>query len=194
MRLIFNLASINVYGRRRLDWREDLAKIYDQLLKQKHIERVLEIGTGFSVHLKVLIDKLKNSSIYTLDPNKFALVEAEKLFSEQVKSGRLHLRMGEAEYLPFPDSSFDLVTSATTLHHVEDVEKVAGEIYRVLKPGGIIIVMDWTPESRFNPHSPEKTEERMKAVYEAFRKYFPDLKEIRKKDYYILIAEKKATA
>jgi len=34
----------------------------------------------------------------------------------------------------------------------------------------------------------------MKAVYEAFRKYFPDLKEIRKKDYYILIAEKKAVA
>ena len=102
--------------------------------------------------------------------------------------------MGEAEYLPFSDSSFDLVTSATTLHHVENVEKVAKEIYRVLKPGGHMIVMDWTPESRFNPHSPEKMEERMKAVLEAFKRYFPEMKEIRKKDYYILIAEKKATA
>ncbi|MEO8112747.1 MAG: class I SAM-dependent methyltransferase [Phenylobacterium sp.] len=46
------------------------------------------------------------------------------------------LEMGKA--LPFPDAAFDLIISDVTFEHIEDPEQVAGELLRVLRPGGYI--------------------------------------------------------
>lgn len=47
----------------------------------------------------------------------------------------------DAERLPFRDERFDLVVSAGVLHHIPRTEAAIGEIHRVLKPGGTIILM-----------------------------------------------------
>jgi len=47
--------------------------------------------------------------------------------------------MGVGEDLPFKDNSFDVVLSLSVLEHVKDPFKCAGEIARVLKPGGLLI-------------------------------------------------------
>lgn len=44
----------------------------------------------------------------------------------------------EAEDLPFPDESFDLVFGHAVLHHIPDMEQAMREFFRVLKPGGVI--------------------------------------------------------
>lgn len=44
----------------------------------------------------------------------------------------------EAEELPFPDESFDLVFGHAVLHHIPDLERAMREFFRVLKPGGVI--------------------------------------------------------
>lgn len=49
--------------------------------------------------------------------------------------------VGNAESLPFPDASFDCVTSMGVLHHTPDTARAVAEIRRVLKPGGRLIVM-----------------------------------------------------
>ncbi len=46
----------------------------------------------------------------------------------------------QAESLPFPDNTFDCVASYNTFEHLSDVSKVLGEIARVLKPGGFLII------------------------------------------------------
>lgn len=48
---------------------------------------------------------------------------------------------GDAECLPFPDDSFDLVYSWGCLHHTMDTQKGINELYRVLRPGGKAMVM-----------------------------------------------------
>jgi ubiquinone/menaquinone biosynthesis C-methylase UbiE len=49
---------------------------------------------------------------------------------------------GDATALPFPAASFDLVTTARTLHHVARPERVLAEAVRVLGPGGTMLVVD----------------------------------------------------
>ena len=46
-----------------------------------------------------------------------------------------------AEHMPFPDDSFDIVYSHGVIHHAPDIERVVSEIHRVLRPGGEAIVM-----------------------------------------------------
>lgn len=47
---------------------------------------------------------------------------------------------GDAHRLPFPDTSFDLVLSVTMFEFIHEPEKVVSEIYRVLKPGGEVVI------------------------------------------------------
>lgn len=52
------------------------------------------------------------------------------------------IRAGSAYEIPFPDESFDVVYSYLTLQHVSDLSRVFGEVQRVLKPGGMVVVAD----------------------------------------------------
>lgn len=54
---------------------------------------------------------------------------------------------GDAENLPFPDASFDAVTSVYGVMFAPDQAKTAAELLRVCRPGGTIALASWTPES-----------------------------------------------
>ncbi|MBN2388071.1 MAG: class I SAM-dependent methyltransferase [Anaerolineales bacterium] len=47
-----------------------------------------------------------------------------------------------AEQLPFPERSFDRIILMDTLHHVHDQARTAGELWRLLRPGGRIVIIE----------------------------------------------------
>ncbi len=55
---------------------------------------------------------------------------------------RVSFRQGDAQQIPFPDASLDLVVSTLSLHHWSDPAAVLDEIARVLRPGGSFLVFD----------------------------------------------------
>jgi ubiquinone/menaquinone biosynthesis C-methylase UbiE len=55
---------------------------------------------------------------------------------------RVSFRRGDAQQIPFPDASLDLVISTLSLHHWSDPVVVLDEIARVLRPGGSFLVFD----------------------------------------------------
>ena len=57
---------------------------------------------------------------------------------------RLRFICGNAEELPFPDASFDIVTIAFGIRNVTDIPKALREIHRVLKPGGIFACLEFS--------------------------------------------------
>lgn len=52
---------------------------------------------------------------------------------------------GDAEQLPYPDASFDVVVSLIGAMFAPQPEKVASEFFRVCRPGGRILMANWTP-------------------------------------------------
>jgi ubiquinone/menaquinone biosynthesis C-methylase UbiE len=67
---------------------------------------------------------------------------------ERAAAERLDIafREADAEALPFPDASFDVVVSTFGVMFTPDQAKAASEMLRVLKPGGKIGLANWTPE------------------------------------------------
>lgn len=57
----------------------------------------------------------------------------------------LRLEQGDGLALDFPDASFDTVTIAYGLRNFADVEKGLAEFYRVLRPGGRLVVLEFPP-------------------------------------------------
>jgi SAM-dependent methyltransferase len=60
---------------------------------------------------------------------------------------RLTTRVADAQALPFPDSSFDVVLSTFGVMFAPDQERAAAELLRVCRPGGRIGLANWTPGS-----------------------------------------------
>lgn len=58
--------------------------------------------------------------------------------------GNISYVQANAEHLPFPDNSFDLVTIAFGLRNVTDKDKALKSIFRVLKPGGRLLVLEFS--------------------------------------------------
>ena len=67
---------------------------------------------------------------------------------ERAGTERLEItfEVGDAEDLPYPDTSFDMVLSTLGVMFAPDQEKTAGELLRVCKPGGKIGLANWTPD------------------------------------------------
>ncbi len=57
-------------------------------------------------------------------------------------SGRIELRPGGAERLPYPDGSFDAAVSTQVFEYVQDIAGALAEVHRVLRPGGRVLLLD----------------------------------------------------
>ena len=104
-------------------------------------ETVLEVGCGTSVLDRWLARRTGGKNpIVGVDINRYLLREAAALVSKDGLEGTIALREGNAEALPFPDSSFD-VTMAVTVIEELDADRMLGEMVRVTRSGGRVAVV-----------------------------------------------------
>ena len=126
--------------------------IYTYLQKIKApLKKILDLGSGTGATTKFL----ENFGIVTgLEKNLYAISLARKR--------GLKIIQGEAANLPFKKNSFDLVTVFDVLYHknIKDINVVLKEIYRVLKPGGYLLITDCAFAFLSGKHSQELQESR----------------------------------
>ena len=101
----------------------------------------LGCGTGFMLNEIKKIYKLKNKNLdlYGLDISE----EMIKIANENL-NGKANLKVGDSEYIPWKDNTFDLVVCNASFHHFSNPEKTLFEIKRVLNSNGILILGDPT--------------------------------------------------
>jgi ubiquinone/menaquinone biosynthesis C-methylase UbiE len=99
---------------------------------------VLEIGVGMGAdHLQWA--KSSPRSLTGIDLTPRAIEHTRARLDAYGLTSRLEC--ADAEHLPFPDNSFDIVYSWGVLHHSPDTPRAIDEVYRVLRPGGVARVM-----------------------------------------------------
>ena len=101
---------------------------------------ILEIGVGAGADFQNWCDHARHSTGVDLTEKGIALTR-ERLELNAIPPERYTLRTADAESLPFEDSSFDLVYSWGVLHHTPDTAGALREVFRVLKPGGLVRAM-----------------------------------------------------
>jgi ubiquinone/menaquinone biosynthesis C-methylase UbiE len=103
-------------------------------------DRVLEIGFGGGATLGPLLRAARSGSVVGLELSATMVARARRHHRSALDEGRLELRLGSAEYIPFPDESFDRVLTINTLYFWPEASRALGEIYRVLRPGGRFVL------------------------------------------------------
>ncbi|MDX8394351.1 MAG: class I SAM-dependent methyltransferase [Mariprofundales bacterium] len=103
--------------------------------------QLLDVGCGTGALLQSLQNSAPNISMFGIDPSLEMLTAAREKLS--ANPNETYLSAGWAEAIPFPDQSFDVIVSCSSLHYWQQAEVAFDEIARVLRPEGKVIITDW---------------------------------------------------
>ena len=104
---------------------------------------VLEIGTGRGRFLVRLAKHVRD--ITTVDISVEQQHNARLNARFHKVAGRIKFVLQDATRLPWPDQSFGAVVTMNAMHHIPKFEPVLEEMLRVLKPGGKLVLADFSP-------------------------------------------------
>ncbi len=156
-------------GTQKKDRRQAQIDLIEELLKWSGVqqaENILDVGCGIGGSSVYLAEKFHaRATGITLSPMQV------KRATERAHSfgltARTSFQVADAQAMPFADNSFDLVWSLESGEHMPDKTKFIQECYRVLKPGGTLIMVTWCHRPMDTPLT---TDER-KHLQEIYRVY-----------------------
>ncbi len=105
---------------------------------------VLDVASGTADVALEIFRQLKVERITGIDISEKMLELGRKKVIRAGAEGVIHLQIGDAEDLQFSDNAFDAITVSFGVRNFENVEKGLQEFKRVLKPGGKLIVLEFS--------------------------------------------------
>jgi len=132
-------------------FRRYLMPVFDAAVARRSHARILDVGCGTGANLRLLAP---HGAVFGLDLNERGLALAQEI-------GRPLLR-GDSTHLPFPDGTFDVVTTFDMMQCIPTDREAVQEMARVLKPGGVAIMSMAALEILHGDHS---------EVWQEYRRY-----------------------
>lgn len=118
------------------------------LLAPHKPKTVLDIATGTAdFALETL--RLNPDKIIGVDISEGMMAVGREKIAKKGLSDKIQLQYGDSENLPFDDNTFDAITVAFGVRNFENLSKGLAEMNRVLKPGGIAVVLEFSKPRSF---------------------------------------------
>jgi arsenite methyltransferase len=134
-------------------------------------ETILDIGSGPGFLTGELAEAVgPTGRVHGIDPSE-AMLALARSRERGPDAAPIEYGTGSADPLPFPDSTFDIVTSTQVYEYVPDIDRALVEAHRVLRPGGRLLVLD-TDWDSIVWHSSDP--ERMRRVLAAWDEHLAD--------------------
>lgn len=108
---------------------------------------VLEVGCGLGYGSAFLSNHYNPKLVVGLDISPDQIARAKQHQLRGLTSGKQRFALGEAEWMPFTDHSFDRILSIEAAQHFSSMEAFAKEVVRILKPGGKLVMTSFFPTS-----------------------------------------------
>jgi SAM-dependent methyltransferase len=112
-----------------------------ELLAVRAGDRVLEVGFGPGVAVERIAGATGAAFVAGVDHSPVMVDQARRRNAAAVAAGRVELRLGAGDAIAFPDAGFDAVLAVNALHFTPDPAATFGEVRRVLRPGGRLVVV-----------------------------------------------------
>jgi ubiquinone/menaquinone biosynthesis C-methylase UbiE len=124
-----------------------------ELLAAEPQDRILEIGFGPGLAIEQLARQVTNGIVAGVDFSRAMVAAARARNLSAIRRGRVDLRCGQAAQLPFGDALFDKAFSIHSIYFWPEPERALKEIWRVLRPGGKLI-LTILPKEKWNAADP----------------------------------------
>jgi predicted metal-dependent hydrolase/ubiquinone/menaquinone biosynthesis C-methylase UbiE len=130
---------------------ENLTKKFCAIGKINNNQFILDVGCGFGGTISQLNDQYKDMTLTGLNIDKRQLIRAKSLVAAS-STNYINFVEGNACVLPFPANHFDKILAVECIFHFPSRKSFFKESFRVLKPGGMIILSDFIPNPLFLPY------------------------------------------
>jgi ubiquinone/menaquinone biosynthesis C-methylase UbiE len=120
------------------------AKLTDWGLKHIAVEKhwtILDVGCGGGMTVQKLAAIATEGKVYGIDYSEESVTVSQRANERLIKMGRVEIRHGSVSCLPFSDNLFDFVTAVDSHYYWPDLAADVGEVLRVLKPDGTLMII-----------------------------------------------------
>lgn len=105
---------------------------------------ILDVATGTGDFALLAVEQLNPDKVIGVDISEGMLEKGREKIQRRGLSDKVELLRGDSENLEFKENNFDAVTVAYGVRNFENLLKGLKEIYRVLKPGGLLVVLEFS--------------------------------------------------
>jgi ubiquinone/menaquinone biosynthesis C-methylase UbiE len=113
-----------------------------QMLRGGGPFRLLDIGCGTGTFASLMASWPDAERVVGLDYSPVMVRQFAEKIGGSPQAARVHVVQGDSERLPFADDSFDVLTCGHSFHHYPHQAAVIRDFRRVLRPGGVLILVD----------------------------------------------------
>ena len=131
-------------------WSREVGKAFLAWLQPPAGAHWLDVGCGTGIFTELICDSRAPASVIAVDPAEAQIAHARKGGARR----KAEFRLADAQELPFPDASFDVVASALVMNFVPNRARAMSEMHRVARPGGLIAACVWDFAAELSPSGP----------------------------------------